>query len=188
MKNTIKCVCFVLLYINIFLIVSTIPSSTIISVNAQHHGAPPPLATIGDRNIKMNFVTEPTIIVAGQQSQLKMSLIDANTGGKIQHVTYRITISKDNQTKISDFFHSHTGDLSLSSRNTNTPPTINVEGTFDDLTNAIIPDPSGTIEVAGPLFSDVGIYKADIEITTLDNDKTDLSVPLKYQFDINVKK
>lgn len=58
MKNTIKCICFVLLYINIFLIVSTI-SSTISSVNAQHHGAPPPLATIGDRNIKMNFVTEP---------------------------------------------------------------------------------------------------------------------------------
>jgi hypothetical protein len=188
MKNTIKCICFVLLYINIFLIVSTISSSTISSVNAQHHGAPSPLASIGDRNIKMNFATEPDTIVAGQQSQLKMSLMDANTGGKIQHVTYRITISKDNQTKISDFFHSHTGDLSLSSRNTNSTSSINVEGTFDDLTNAVIPDPSGIIEIAGPLFSDVGIYKADIEITTLDNDKTDLSVPLKYQFDINVKK
>jgi hypothetical protein len=177
----------ILIYTNIFLILSIL-SLSVNSISAQHHGAPPPFATVGDRNIKMNFVTQPTIVSAGQDSQMKMSLIDTKTGEKIQHVTYRITIDKDNQTKISEFFHSHNGNLTIASRNSNSP-TIAVEGTFDDLTNAYVPDdPSGTIDVSGPLFSQPGLYKANIEITTIDNDKTDLSTPLKYQFDINVKK
>jgi hypothetical protein len=46
----------ILTYSNIFLIFSIL-SLTINSANAQHHGAPPPVATIGDRNIQMNFVT-----------------------------------------------------------------------------------------------------------------------------------
>ncbi len=186
MKYTKKDIYYILTYSSIFLIFSII-SLTINSVNAQHHGAPPPVATIGDRNIQMNFVTEPTTIVSGQNAQMKMSLIDAKSGEKIQHVTYRISIIKDNQTKVSEFLHSHTGDLTIASKNTNSP-TINVEGTFDDLSNAIIPDPSGTIEITGPLFSEAGLYKANVEITTIDNDKTVLSTPLKYQFDINVKK
>jgi predicted rRNA methylase YqxC with S4 and FtsJ domains len=33
-------------------------------------------------------------------------------------------------------------------------------------------------------ISIISITKAITEITTMDNDKTDLSVPLKYQFDI----
>jgi hypothetical protein len=180
-----KCLYSILTYSSIFLIFSIL-SLTINSVNAQHHGAPPPVATIGDRNIKMNWVTEPTTIVAGQNAQLKLSLVDAKSGEKIQHVTYRITIIKDDQTKVSEFLHSHKGDLTIVSKNTNAP-TVNVVGTFDDLSNAIIPDPSGTIEITGPLFSEAGLYKTNIEITTIDNDKTDLSTPLKYQFDINAK-
>jgi hypothetical protein len=185
MKNQKNCIIPLLKCANIFLTLS-IFTLTINSVNAQHHGAPPPVATIGDRNIKMNLITEPTTIVSGQNALLKMSLVDAKTGEEIQHVTYRTTITKDNETKVSEFLHSHKGDLTIASKNTNSP-TVNVVGTFDDLSNAIIPDPSGTIEVTGPLFSEAGLYKANIEITTIDNDKTDLSTPLKYQFDINVK-
>jgi hypothetical protein len=187
MKKTIKNIQTILIYTNIFLVLS-IFSLSANYINAQHHGAPPPFATVGDRNIKMNFVTQPTTIVAGQDSQLKMSLVDTKTGATVQHVTYRLTIDKDNQTKVSEFFHSHNGNLTIASRNSNSP-TINVEGTFDDMTNAYVPDdPSGTIDVSGPLFSQPGLYKANVEVTTIDNDKTDLSVPLKYQFDINVKK
>lgn len=186
MKNITKGIVFLLPYIHIFLVLVTVLSA-INYVNAQHHGAPPPLAAIGDRNIKMNFISEPTTIVSGQNSQLKMSLTDLNSGEKIQHVTYRITISKDNQTKVSDFFHSHRGDMTISSRNANST-NIGVEGTFDTLTNAITPDPSGKVEISGPLFSEPGSYRADAEIITIDNDKTDLSTPLEYQFDIDVKK
>ena len=180
---------YALLFINVLSIVyifypAIFPAVNIIS--AQHHGAPPPLAALGDRNIKMSFIVEPTVISPSQDAQIKMSLTDEKTGEKIQHVTYRVTLSKNDQIKISEFFHSHLGDLTIVSKNTNSPD-ISVEGTFDVLTNAVTSDPSGTIGIAGPTFSEAGLYKADIEITTIDNDKTDLPNPLEYHFDINVK-
>ncbi len=195
---------FLLLFTNIFLILS-IFSLTINPVNAQqqqqqqYDASPtttpssplllpsPPIATIGDKNIKMNFISEPTTIILGHNYQLKMSLVDLNSGEKIQHVTYRITLSKDNQTKLSEFFHSHIGDLAISSGNINSSD-IRVEGTFDPLTNAITPDPSGTIVITGPLFSEVGLYRIGIEIITINNDKIVLSTPLKFEVEINVKK
>ncbi len=180
---------YALLFINvlsIFYMLYPTVFPDINSVSAQHHGAPPPLATLGDRNIKMSFIVEPTVISPSQDAKIKMSLTDEKIGEKIQHVTYRVTLSKNDQIKISDFFHSHLGDLTIVSKNTNSPD-ISVEGTFDVLTNAVTSDPSGTIGIAGPTFSEAGLYKADIEITTIDNDKTDLPNPLKYHFDINVK-
>jgi len=174
-----------LLFIN-FLSILCIFFPAIDNIYAQHHGAPPPLATLGDRNIKMNFVVDPPVLSSGQNAQMKMSLTDEKTGEKIEHVTYRVTLSKNEQIKMSDFFHSHIGNLTIASKNTNSPDT-SVEGTFDVLTNAVIPDPSGTIGIMGPTFSEAGLYKADIEIITIDNDKTDLPNPLEYQFDINVK-
>ena len=180
---------YALLFINVLSIVHMLYPTifpTFNSINAQHHGAPPPVATLGDRNIKMSFIVEPTVISTSQDAQIKMSLTDEKTGEKIQHVTYRVTLSKNDQIKISDFFHSHLGDLTIVSKNTNSLET-RVQGTFDVLTNAVTTDPSGTIGIAGPTFSEAGLYKADIEITTIDNDKTDLPNPLKYNFDINVK-
>ncbi len=196
----IKKYLFLLLFTNIFLIL-LIFSFTIKYVNAQqqHNYAhphipltqslsqlPTPIATIGDKNLKMNFIIEPATIILGHNYQLKMSLIDLNSGEKIQHVTYRVTLTKDNQTKLSEFFHSHVGVLKLSSRNINSS-NIMVEGTFDPLTNALTPDPSGTIVVTGPLFSEPGLYSSDIEINTINNDKIVLSPPLKFEFFIKVK-
>lgn len=166
------------------LLVFSIFSLSYFHVYAQHHGAPPPLATIGDRNIIMNFTTDPKDLIAGQDAQLNMHLIDENSGEKIQHVTYRVTVSKDDQTKVSDFFHSHLGELTILTRNTPSSH-IAVGGTFDVLTNAFVPDPSGKITINGPLFSEAGAYEIDIEITTMDNDITDLQVPLHFQFIVN---
>ncbi len=193
----IKKYLFLLFFINIFLIL-LIFSFTIKYINAQqqhNYPLPPipltqpptPIATIGDRNLKMNFIIEPTTIILGHSYQLKMSLIDLDSGEKIKHVTYRISIIKDNQAKLSEFFHSHAGVLTLSSRNINSS-NVGVEGNFDPLTNALTPDPSGAIVVIGPLFSEPGLYILDIEINTINNDKIVLSPPLKFEFFINVKK
>ena len=48
---------------------------------------------------------------------------------------------------------------------------MTIGGTFDVLTNAIVPDPSGKIVISGPLFSEIGKYNVDVEVTTVDNDK-----------------
>jgi hypothetical protein len=111
-------------------------------------------------------------------------LIDEKTGQIIQHVTYRITISSDDQLKLSEFFHSHIGNLTILAQNSDSSY-LTVGGTFDVLTNAVVPDPSGKIVVKGPLFSEVGEYDLDVEVTTIDNDKTDLQVPLVYHFVTN---
>jgi hypothetical protein len=172
-----------IIFRSMFLIVTAM-SSNIESVFAQHHGAPPPMATLGDRSISMNLTIEPKIIISNQDAQLTMHLMDQKTGQVIQHVTYRITISTDDQLKLSEFFHSHTGDLTILARSSDSPH-LTVGGTFDVLTNAIVPDPAGKIVVSGPLFSDAGKYDIDVEITTVDNDKTDLMVPLVYHFIAN---
>lgn len=107
-----------------------------------------------------------------------------NTGQIIQHVTYRITISSDDKLKLSEFFHSHTGNLTILAQNSDSSH-LTVGGTFDVLTNAVVPDPAGKIVVKGPLFSEIGEYDIDVEVTTIDNDKTDLQVPLVYRFVTN---
>jgi hypothetical protein len=149
--------------------------------HAQHHGASPPLAALGDRMIKMNLNSLPSPLDIGKNAKLTMSLSDENTGEKIKHVTYRISIGKDNNTIASNFFHSHVGELSILVKNSNTSESI-ISGTFDTLTNSYVPDPSGMISITGPFFMEPGKYTVDAEIITIDNDKTDLSQPLKYNF------
>lgn len=172
-----------IILMGMFIIVTAIVSNTE-SLLAQHHGAPPPMATLGDRSISMDLVIEPRKIIADQDAQLEIHLIDENTGQIIQHVTYRITISSDDQLKLSEFFHSHTGNLTILAQNSDSSH-LTVGGTFDVLTNAVVPDPAGKIVVKGPLFSEVGKYDIDVEVTTIDNDKTDLQVPLVYRFVTN---
>lgn len=156
-------------------------------VNAKNSDSLTSVTSIGERKILVNFTSTPDIIKLGQPSQFKLLLIDEKTGGIIQHVTYRITVNKDNVTKLSNFFHSHSGVLVISFHNHNSRQ-INTEGTFDMLTNAITPDPSGVIVITGPLFPTPGIYRIDVEIITMDNDKTDLPIPLKFHFNVNVVK
>lgn len=105
-----------IILMGMFIIVTAIVSNTE-SLLAQHHGAPPPMATLGDRSISMDLVIEPRKIIADQDAQLEIHLIDENTGQIIQHVTYRITISSDDQLKLSEFFHSHTGNLTILAQN-----------------------------------------------------------------------
>lgn len=154
-------------------------------VSAQHHGAPPPMASLGDRNIVMNFTTEPNILTSSQYVQMKMLLVDDKSGEQIQHVTYRLSISKDDDLKESEFFHSHLGPLTIAIKNVNSSH-VTIGGTFDVLTNAMVPDPSGDIIITGPIFSEPRLYNIDIEITGLDNDKTDLQPPLVYNYQRNV--
>ena len=57
---------------------------------------------------------------------------------------------------------------------------------MDDLTNAWVADPGSPIIVNGPVFSQPGNYHIILEVTTIDNDKTDLSQPLKYELNVPV--
>ena len=159
-------------------------------VLAQHHGAPPPAINIGDRKISLNFDSQPSPIIAGQNAEMQLSFDDENEKKKVGHVTFRMDISKDERHILSEFFHSHQGDMRISFKDTSkVTPTTNytVGATTDALTNAWIADPGSPIIIrGGEIFSQPGTYKVIIELTTMDYDKTDLPQPITFESDFIV--
>ena len=150
----------------------------------------PPTASIGDRKIVSHFDITPKIVRVGQNVLMKIFLVDQNTNQKIIHVTVRMDISKDGKHVLGEFFHSHDGVINISVRQTSSgvtsPATYTIGATMDDLTNAWIADPGSPIFVNGNIFSLPGTYKIILEVTTIDNDKTDLFQPLTYEYNIQV--
>jgi hypothetical protein len=155
-------------------------------VFAQHMMMPP-TASIGDRKIKLSFSTDPSNIKSNKTVLTKLAFINESTKQALQHVTVRMEISNstDGRRLLSEFFHSHNGNIDVSFR-----PVVSlryaVTGNMDDLTNAWVADPGSPIIVNGPIFSQPGKYRILLEVTTIDNDKTDLPQPLKYDPNVPV--
>jgi hypothetical protein len=82
----------------IFLIPSAMISNSKSSF-ALHHGAPPPMPTLGGRSISIDLTVEPKMLLIGQGTQLTLHFTDGKAGQKIQRVPYLITTSKDFQLK-----------------------------------------------------------------------------------------
>jgi hypothetical protein len=80
------------------------------------------------------------------------------------------------------FFHGHAEEVKLQFRSSSASPTVN--GNFDSLSEAWVGDPERPIVVNGKVFSDRGAYKTLVEVTGIDNDKTDLPEPNTYEFNI----
>lgn len=155
-------------------------------VFAQHMMMPP-AANIGDRKVTLNFQTEPAVIKSGQNVLMKVAFVDQNTKQSIKHVTVRMDVisNKDGKHILSEFFHAHDGNINVVFRPSSTTRYA-VSGNMDDLTNAWVADPGSPIIVNGQVFSQPGDYKIILEATTIDNDKTDLSQPLKYELNVPV--
>ena len=156
------------------------------NVFAQHMMMPP-AASIGDRKITLSFHTEPQNVKPNQTVLTKLAFIDQNTKQTLQHVTVRMEISDTTNGRrlLSEFFHAHNGNIDIDFR-----PALGlkyaVTGNMDDLTNAWVADPGSPIIVNGQIFSHPSIYRTLLEVTTIDNDKTDLPQPLKYELNIPV--
>jgi hypothetical protein len=167
-----------------------IPPNPLPAASGQHHGASPPAANIGDRKISLNFETQPSPVLTGQDVEMKIDFVDEKAKRNVNHVTFRMDISKDGKHFLSEFFHSHEGNVNLSFRNTgkaDSSAPYSVGATSDVLTNAWIADPGSPIIVrGGEIFTQPGTYRAIIEVTTVDNDKTDLPQPIVYEFNIPV--
>jgi hypothetical protein len=185
----IKIVCT--LFLGVFSLLA-LTEHLALEVLAQHHGASPPLASIGDRKVSLNFETNPNPIIIGQDISMKIAFLDENAKKNVNHVTFRMDISKDGKHFLSEFFHSHKGEVNLlfrdtASKATSSSDTYSVGASSDILTNAWIADPGSPITVrGGGIFSQPGTYKTLVELTTMDNDKTDLPQPIPYEFNISV--
>ena len=190
MRYSEKIVTGIVAILCVFFFCSLAPPPYLLPVSGQHHGAPPPAASIGDRKISLDFKTLPSLIKTGQDAEMKIGFMDERAKKSVNHVTFRMDISKDGGKILSEFFHSHEGPLNLLFKeytNSVSPPKYTIGATSDVLTNAWIADPSSPIIVrGGQIFSQPGTYKVVIEVTTMDNDKTDLPQPIEYEFSIPV--
>jgi hypothetical protein len=189
MRYSEKIVTGIVAILCVILFCSLAPPPYLLPVSGQHHGAPPPAASIGDRKIFLDFKTLPSLIKTDQDAEMKIGFMDERAKKGVNHVTLRMDISKDGRKILSEFFHSHEGPLNLLFKeytNSVSPSKYTVGATSDVLTNAWIADPGSPIIVREEIFSQPGTYKAVIEVTTMDNDKTDLPQPIEYEFSIPV--
>ena len=67
----------------------------LLPVSGQHHGAPPPAASIGDRKISLDFKTLPSLIKTDQDAEMKIGFMDERAKKGVNHVTFIMDISKD---------------------------------------------------------------------------------------------
>lgn len=154
---------------------------------AQHHGAPPPAAAIGDRKLTLDMQMKPTNITQSGDVLMTIAFLDEEKNANVQHVTLRMDISKDGKHILSDFFHDHNGKVKLMFKDKEGDSSSQtIGGNQDVLTNAWIADPGSPITIRGPVFNESGNYDIGLDLTTIDNDKTDLIEPVEYHFDVEV--
>jgi len=150
---------------------------------AQHGHEPPP-ATVGDRKLTVSLNVEP---VAGESTEYlgHLRLINDDTKEAIQHVTYFVTIKNAGSVLLKEWFHDHEGDLPFTIRPKDTSQT-KVYGVKEPTLNAYMKDGSNPVLIEGPVLMTNGIYDFIIEIFSIDNDKTLLNEPIKYEIQVPI--
>jgi hypothetical protein len=136
-----------------------------------------PPASLGDRQGSLFVKISPPIYTTESKGNafMQFRLFDAKTNETVQHVTYDIAVSKGaNPTKgekplLRDFFHAHNGLLTLKVEPAN--GSLTIYGDRDPFQAAYVADPGGTINIRGPLLQEGGLYKFDIQIFGIDNDR-----------------
>ena len=141
-----------------------------------------PMVSLGDRNAMLAFIA--TQLPATKNVQLEFNLLDNKTGNNIQHTTYLVIVSHENQRLFTETVHSHNGHILMEF----VPSTIEpyrMNANFDTLSASYIADYSGPIKVIGNIFSP-GNYTVSLEVTGVDFDNLFLPTPLKFEFPVSI--
>jgi hypothetical protein len=154
--------------------------------NAQMgHGHNLPSAVLGDREALLNFTTQPSQLESGKNVGFNFNLKDNNTGNNIPHVTYLLTLKKDDIRLFTESVHTHDGNMKLLFVPDSSNP-YKVNANFDGLSASYISEFGSPIKVNGPLFSNSGNYSVSLEVTGIDFDNLFLPNPLEFEFNIPV--
>jgi hypothetical protein len=136
-----------------------------------------PPASLGNREGSLFVKISPPIYTTatGGDAYMQFRLFDAKTNETIQHVTYDISVSKGanpvegQKPLVRDFFHAHNGLLTLKVEPSN--GSLTIFGDRDPFQAAYVADPGGTINLRGPVLQEGGLYRFDIQIFGVDNDR-----------------
>jgi hypothetical protein len=155
------------------------------NVFAQHaHDVPP--ATVGDRRLTVSLDIDT---LAGDTTEYlgRLKLIDVDTNKTIPHVTFFIKLSKEGTVLLKEWFHDHEGDLPFKIRPKDTSK-VTVFGVQEPTLNGYMKSGGNPVVIEGPLFMTNGVYNFNIEVFSIDNDKTILNKPLKYEINMSIGK
>jgi hypothetical protein len=161
-------------------------TNTKISNAQMGHGHNLPSATLGDRKALLNFTTEPSQPVYGNNIGFNFNLKDNNTGINIPHVTYLVALMKNGTRLFTESVHTHDGGMKLLFVPDTTEP-YKVSANFDGLSASYISEFGSPIKINGPLLSTAGNYSVSLEVTGVDFDNLFLPDPLKFDFDVPVR-
>jgi hypothetical protein len=154
-----------------------------------------PPVLVGSRELSLYLKISPPILTAtaDQNAYMQFRLFDANNNQTIQHVTYKVIVTRGTSSLstlkfqkplLLDFFQAHNGLLTLHIEPTNGPLTI--FGEQDPILHAWVADPGGNILIRGPLLLQGGLYHLHVEIFTIDNDRG-LFIPQQApKFDVSL--
>jgi len=146
-----------------------------------------PTASIGDRQLALDFTTSPAAALPGEPIDMTLSLIDKNTGKNAPHVSYTLIITREDGKQVfSEVVHGHDGKVSIRFVQDNSTDTYRVSANYDNLSASYVSDFGSPIKVQGPVFSTAGSYKVAVEVTGIDFDNTFLQPPLEYSFVVPV--
>jgi len=141
-----------------------------------------PMVSLGDRNAKLAFTA--TQLPATKNVQLEFNLLDNKTGNNIQHTTYLVIVSHENQRLFTETVHSHNWHILMEF----VPSTIEpyrMNANFDTLSASYFADYSGPIKVIGHIFSPRN-YTVSLEVTGVDFDNLFLPTSLKFEFPLSI--
>lgn len=133
-------------------------------------------ASMGSRKadllIKMTppVVTNETLQTANQKPIIQFRLFDSNTNKSFSHVNYHISIDKEGKKLLSNWFHSHDGDLGIEIIPSNLSKVRFPGQQQEPLIGGYIGSPNNPVIAEGPIFLNGGIYHFAVRIGTVDCD------------------
>jgi hypothetical protein len=133
-----------------------------------------PPATFGNRQAALFIKISPPILTKDTvgDTYLQLRLYDANTGQTVPHVSYFISAWHDDELRLRNLFHAHSGELTLKI----VPKKIPVNDVI--IYGDEVPQLPGAwtgfndkIDVHAPLLIDSGLYHFEIKIFGIDYDQ-----------------
>ena len=165
-KSTLLIICtFALL----FTLVSVLPFEAYGDGLTQENLPP---ASIGDRQASLFIKISPPILTSEtiQDTFLQLRLFDANNNQTIQHTSFFITVTKNNELLMRDLFHTHSGLLTIKIEPTNTPGKWQTFGDQEPFRGGWT-SVNDQLSVKAPILLEGGLYHFEIEIFGIDNDR-----------------
>ncbi len=133
--------------------------------------------SFGDRQANLLIKMSPPVVTTeliqkqDQKPVIQFKLYDSKTNQTFKEVTYFITIEKNGEQLLADWFYNPNGDLLIQMQPRNTSK-ITVSGELDPILNAYTSQGSGYVVASGPIFAEGGLYHFIVRIVTVDYVRT----------------